>query len=301
MRSRSAGKICDRLWYLGREESGIYLLQGDRCSMVISGGMSFLAPLVIGQMNAFGIDEGRIAKLLILHAHFDHVGLVPFFGRRNRDLEVCGSARGWEILGMPKGISTINAFSRLVAERMGVTGCLEGRDLEWRDDIAGRTVREGDSIDVGGLTVRIFETPGHSSCSISAYCPELCALFPSDGGGIPYADSVIPAGNSNFTLYQRSLEKLEPLSVDIFCADHYGYVTESEARSYLSRSIDAAAQTRFLIEAVYRRTQSIEETVKELVEAIYARHPGYFLPPEIYAGVYRQTVRHIAGALTGQL
>ena len=44
---------------------------------------------------------------------------------------------------MPKGIETINAFSRVVAERMGVTGCLEGRDLEWRDDVAGEAVSEG--------------------------------------------------------------------------------------------------------------------------------------------------------------
>jgi len=297
MRRRSAGKIHDRLWYLGREESGIYLLEGDSASLIISGGMSYLAPMVLNQLHAFGIDEGRIGKLLILHAHFDHVGLVPFFRRRYPALEIFASKRGWEILRMQKGIDTINAFSRLVAERMGVPGCLEGRDLEWRDDVAGEAVSEGDQIDLGGMTVRILETPGHSSCSLSAYCPEIRALFPSDGAGIPYQQAIIPSGNSNFTVYQQSLEKLEPLAVEILCADHYGYVTGPEAADYISRSIDAAAEKRALIEAIYRRTRSLDETVKELVAEIYANHTGYFLPREIYEGIYRQTVRHVAGAL----
>jgi len=297
MRRRSAGRVHDRLWYLGREESGVYLLEGDSSSLIVSGGMSYLAPMVLNQLQAFGIDEGRIGKLLILHAHFDHVGLVPFFKRRYSALEIFASKRGWEILRMAKGIDTINAFNRLVAEKMGVTGCLEGRDLEWRDDVAGEAIFEGDKIDLGGVTVQIFETPGHSSCCVAAYCPEIRALFPSDGAGIPYEQTIIPAGNSNFTMYQQSLKKLEPLAVDILCADHYGYITGAEATDYIARSIDAAAEKRALIEAVYRRTRSVDETVKELVAQVYLNHPAYFLPPEIYAGVYRQTVRHVAGAL----
>jgi 2-aminobenzoylacetyl-CoA thioesterase len=297
MRHRSAGRIHDRLWYLGREESGLYLLEGDSSSLIISGGMSYLAPMVSSQLRAFGIDEGKIGRLLILHAHFDHVGLVPFFRRRYRALDILASKRGWEVLGMGKGIDTINAFSRLVADKMGVSGCLEGRDLEWRDDVTGEAVFEGDRIDLGGLTVQIIETPGHSSCSVSAYCPEIRALFPSDGAGIPYGQAIIPSGNSNFTLYQQSLKKLEPLPVDLLCADHYGYVTGTEAAEYISRSIAAAAEKRELIEAVYLRTRSEEETVRELVAEIYTNHTAYFLPPEIYTGIYRQTVRHVAGAL----
>jgi glyoxylase-like metal-dependent hydrolase (beta-lactamase superfamily II) len=297
MRNRDAGKICDRLWYLGREESGIYLLEGERGSLIVSGGMSYIAPMVLDQLNAFGIDEKRIIGILILHAHFDHIGLIPLLKRRNPGSEVLASHRGWEILRMPNGIETINAFSRLVAERMGAADGLAGLDLEWREDVTGRAVSEGDEIDLGGMGVRILETPGHSSCSISAYVPELRALFPSDGGGIPFAQMIVPAGNSNYTRYQESLEKMSRLDVGILCADHYGYVTGREAEDYLLRSIGAAGEKRARIEGIYRRTGSIEETVKLLVEEVYSRQPDYFLPPEIYAGVYRQTVRHIAGAL----
>jgi len=143
---------------------------------------------------------------------------------RNAEIDVYALARAWEILNMPKGIETINAFSRLVADRMGLTGCLTGQDLQRRNDITGRVVSEGAEIDLWGISVQILEPPGHSSCFISAYVHEINALFPS---------VIIPYGNSNFTQHQDSLEKPKPLKVDIFCADHYGYVTGREAEGYV--------------------------------------------------------------------
>jgi glyoxylase-like metal-dependent hydrolase (beta-lactamase superfamily II) len=297
MRSHNAGRIGERLWYLGREEAGVYLLEGDASSMIINGGMSYLAPVVQDQLVSFGIDEKKLKKLLILHSHFDHVGLVPFFRRRDPDLQVYASARAWQILQMPKAIETINASSRLVAQRKGVSKSLEGLDLEWRADGEGRVVSEGAQIDLGGLTVQILETPGHSSCSISAYIPEIRVLFPSDGGGIPYKDMVLSSGNSNFSQYQQSLDKLKSLKVDMFCADHYGYVTGAEAEGVIVRSIDSAKNYRAMVEEIYRRTSSIDATVQALVEERYAQVPDFVIAPEIYAGVCRQIARHIAGAM----
>jgi len=297
MRHRNPGKVSDRLWYLGREESGVYLLEGNDSSLIISGGMSYLAPVVLEQMRDFDIKEEKIDKLIILHAHFDHVGLVPFFKRRYPELQIFALARGWEILKMEKAIATINSSSIMVARRLGVEDLLKGLDLEWREDVSGSVVSEGSVIDLGGLTVRVLETPGHSSCSLSVYCPEIKALFPSDGGGIPFEDIIAPAGNSDYTKYQQSLEKLSALPVDIFCADHYGYVTGEEANAYIRNSMKSAKKHRAQMEAIYRRTGSVEETVQEIVEGVYKERPGYFLSREIYAGVYRQTVRHIAAAM----
>jgi glyoxylase-like metal-dependent hydrolase (beta-lactamase superfamily II) len=297
MRIRNPGRVRDRLWYLGHVESGIYLLEGQDESLVISGGMSYICPTVMGQFEEFGIDKARIKKLLILHAHFDHLGVVPFFKRCQTALEIYASARAWEILRMPEAIDTINEFSRSVADRMGMgEACLE-YDVDWRMDIAGTTVSEGDILDLGDFKVEIIETPGHSSCSISAYVPQIKALFPSDGGGVPYKDMIITSGNSNYTAFQRSLEKLEGLEVDYLCADHYGYVIGDEARDFISCAIAQAREHRARIEDVYSKTKDIDATVKELIGSLYAEHPDYFLSPEIFEGVYRQMVRHIVAAV----
>jgi len=78
MRIRKPGRVNERIWFLGREESGVYLLDGNNGSMIVSGGISYIVADLLQQFKEFGIDENRIQKLLILHSHFDHVGIVPF-------------------------------------------------------------------------------------------------------------------------------------------------------------------------------------------------------------------------------
>lgn len=297
MRIRTPGKINDRIWFLGRVESGVYLIKGDNSSMIISGGMSYILPDILSQLKEFHIDEKRIDKILILHSHFDHVGIIPFFKRRNPDIELYGSERAWEILRMEKAIVTINEFSKKVAQRFGKEEIYFNFDIEWRSDIEGEVVHEGSQIDLGGIKVSIIEIPGHSSCCIAAYVPELKALFPTDGGGIPFNQIVITSGNSNFTRYQQSLEKMKNLDVEFYCADHYGYVIGEEARSFIHETIKVARNNRSLMEEIYRLTRNVELCAEKLVSSFYQEHEDYFLPREISLDVYRQMIRHIASTI----
>jgi len=297
MRIREPGKIREGLWALGREESRVYLLEGNGASMIVSGGMSYIVPEMLQQFKEFKIDEGRIEKLLILHSHFDHVGIIPFFKRRHPGMEVFASGRAWEILKMPKAVTTINEFSRNVAKRMGKEELYSAYDLDWREDVTGKPVREGDRIHVGGIEVLILETPGHSSCSITAYVPQWKALFPTDGGGIPFKEMIVPSGNSNYTQFQESLEKLKDLEVDYYCADHYGHVVGEEAGDFIHQSIEMARRHRNQIEEALRSEGDIDKATRNLIASFYEDNPDYFLSPEILTGVYRQIVRHIASTM----
>ncbi|MGZ3494286.1 MAG: MBL fold metallo-hydrolase [Thermodesulfobacteriota bacterium] len=300
MRIRKPGKVRDGIWFLGREESGVYLLEGKNDSMIVSGGMSYIVPDLLQQFKQFDIDEKRIKYILVLHSHFDHVGIVPFFKRRHPEMEVYASERAWEILRMDKAILTINEFSRNVAKRMKRENIFSTYDLEWGNDVSGKTIREGDRISLEDLEVSIFETPGHSSCCIAAYVPELKVLFPTDGGGIPFDETIVTSGNSNFTKYQQSLERLKDLEVDYYCADHYGYVIGKEAGEFISRSITMAEKNRARMEQVYRSTRDIDLAARELISSFYQENPYYFLSPEIFLDVYRQMVRHIASTIEGK-
>jgi glyoxylase-like metal-dependent hydrolase (beta-lactamase superfamily II) len=300
MRIRKPGKVREGVWFLGREESGVYLLEGNDGSMIVSGGMSYIVSDILQQFKEFGIDGNRIKKLLILHSHFDHVGIVPFFKRRHPEINVYASERGWEILQMDKAILTINEFGRNVARRMGKGDVYSAYDLEWRKDVSGEIVREGDRMDLGGLEISILEIPGHSSCCIAAYVPELKALFPTDGGGIPFDQTIVSSGNSNYTTYQQSLERLKDLEVEYYCADHYGYATGAEAREFISRSIEMAKKNRAWMEEVYRSTRDIDAAAQKLTSSFYEENPDYFLSPEIFLDVYRQMVRHLATRMEGK-
>jgi glyoxylase-like metal-dependent hydrolase (beta-lactamase superfamily II) len=200
---------------------------------------------------------------------------------------------------MEKAIHTINEFSQTVTKKLGKEELYSTYDLNWRDDVVGETVCEGDRIDLGGLKISILEIPGHSSCCIAAYVPEFKALFPTDGGGIPFDETIVISGNSNYTQYQQSLEKLKSLEVDYYCADHYGYVVGEEAREFISKSIEMAGQQRAQIEEVYRSTQDIDLAAQKLLSIFYQESPDYFLSPEILLEVYRQIMRHIAQVIEG--
>jgi glyoxylase-like metal-dependent hydrolase (beta-lactamase superfamily II) len=221
------------------------------------------------------------------------VGIVPFLKRRNSKLEVYALRRAWGILHTKKAIDTLNDFSRNVAKRMEREKVYAIYDLDWRDDIRGMAIKEGDRINLGNLEICILDTPGHSSCSISAYMPHFKALFASEAGGIPYKESIIAFGNSNFTEFQQNLKKLKDLDVECFCADHYGYVVGEEARNIIRHIISVARKHRASIKEAYRCTGNIETAAYQLTNAFHKENPDWIVSPEIVEGVYRQMLRHI--------
>jgi glyoxylase-like metal-dependent hydrolase (beta-lactamase superfamily II) len=262
--------------------------------MLINAGTVYLVPFLLRQFREFGIDEARITRLLMLHSHYDHVGTAPFFKRKNEKLELYASARGWRILGMPRVVKAINEAGRQAATRMGMATLHKDYPVAWGDDVAGKALSDGDRLGVEPFEGVIYETPGHSICSISYYVPALKALFPSDAGGIPYGEIILASGNANFTRYEESLERLKKLEVNYLCADHYGYIAGPEAGTYILESIQAARDRRREFMDVYRRTMDVEETTRILVETFYENRPDYFLSREILTGIFRQMLRHMA-------
>ncbi|RJR30131.1 MAG: MBL fold metallo-hydrolase [Desulfobacteraceae bacterium] len=294
VRIRVPGKIGDRLWMLGLEESCIYVVEGEKESIIINGGLSYVAPDLIRQFDQYGIDESRIKGILVLHAHFDHMGIVPFFKRRRPEIRVYGSERACEIFKNPKGRRVANEFSRLVAERVGRAQLLDEYDLSWNGDVEGTVLSEGDCIDLGGATLRIYETPGHSLCSIAAYMQESKALFASDSIGIPFKEIIETSPAYNYADYMESLEKLKNLEVDLICADHYGYITGEEAREYVVRTIIAARETYSMMKQTFRRAKSVEKAAEEWTRTFCKERPDYLLTPEILKKVNEQIFSHLA-------
>ena len=67
MRIREAGPISNQLIFLGDKRVCMYLLKGERYSL-LGGGMSYVVPAVEEQVDRFGVDRCRIMGLLILHS-----------------------------------------------------------------------------------------------------------------------------------------------------------------------------------------------------------------------------------------
>ncbi|HUH67104.1 MAG TPA: MBL fold metallo-hydrolase, partial [Syntrophales bacterium] len=246
-------------------------------------------------MKAFGIDAERIGKILILHSHFDHVGIAPYFKRKYPDIEICASAPAWKIFAMPKAIEIMNSYSRLSAKWWGDESDIDKYDLDWRDDITGATLSEGDRIDLGGITLHIIDTPGHSNCSITAYDPERRILFASDAVGIPYKEFCFPSMNTNMAQYLESLEKLKPLPVSFLCGDHYGYITGDEASGFVNLTLAEGNKWKTAMEDVYRKQGGdIDAAGKIIAEDFFKQMPDYFIRRDILEGVFKQMLKFIS-------
>lgn len=288
------GRVTDHIEYLGAEDMCIYLLKG-REYMLIEGGMSYIVPTLLNQLDERGIDPRRISKFLILHSHFDHCGAVPPIKRRFPWVQVVASHRTKELYAKEKVVNIIRERNREILKARGLGEVSKEMFLDFDELPVDIPVGEGDLIDVGdGVTVEIIEVPGHSSCSVAAFAKPDNALFASDAGGIPNYENVIyPAGNEDFILYQRSLEKMRKYPVEVHCAARYGAYTGEEGRTYMDRSIKAAEDYRLRVIEISTRKGDTDEAVDELFEEHLNRAGTSDVSPEIMKALTKNMVEVI--------
>jgi glyoxylase-like metal-dependent hydrolase (beta-lactamase superfamily II) len=263
--------------------------------MLINGGVSMVVPDLLRQFEMFYIDESRITKMLLLHSHFDHIGVAPYLKRRHPELNIYASERAVTVLTNPDVIRSVNAASQYAIENSANRDACRDFDLAWETSIQCEALTEGDRIDLGNMSVEIYATPGHSPCSISAYVPELKALFPSDAGGLPLGEKIITYGTSDFATYIQSLEKLTSLKTRLVCSDHYGCVCEDEAASFIQDSIAVARQRVATIASTYQRTGDLDETAGILAGRF--RDEGNFnlVPFDVFVAAQRSMVSSVVG------
>jgi glyoxylase-like metal-dependent hydrolase (beta-lactamase superfamily II) len=294
---REPQKVSEEIEYLGTTDMCIYLLKG-REYMFIEGGMSYVVPILLRQLEERGIDQSKITKFLILHSHFDHCGIVPFFKRKLPQIEVLASARTKEVFGKEKAIHFIRERNRAMIEYYGIQREAAELNLDFDAIPVDRVVREGDSIDLGnGLTIEFMEVPGHSSCSIAAYVGKIKALFASDAAGVPNEKGIIyPIGNENFIQFQQSLAKLSEYHVEILCAARNGVFLGEEGRKFISKTMRAADQLRQEVIRRFREMGDRERVTRELCDRIYAEVKTVDIPKGIFLGVMKSIVDNIVNA-----
>ncbi|MBU2499386.1 MAG: MBL fold metallo-hydrolase [Proteobacteria bacterium] len=288
------GKVTERITFLGRRDSCLYLVDGGGESVLVGGGMAYVVPDILEQIRRYGIREREIRRVIILHAHFDHCGAAPFLKRRWPWMRVTASVRGKDLLSNPEVSKAIAALNQQFIVRAGLEEEAARLGFGFTGIEVEETAREGDLISCGDVILEVLEVPGHSSCSIAVYVPQEKALFASDAAGVRSGDYFFSAGNSNFDHYQQSLDKMAKYEVKVVAGEHYGAAVGEEARTFLPRAIEEAKKTRALLEASYRRTRDVQKSTEEMTKIFMAQPPPGFLDREVIAIVAGQMVKHIA-------
>lgn len=181
-----SGKMLDRFVYA-------YLLYG-RSICLIDAGVSSSYPILSDYVRRTGRDPRDIKKLVLTHAHPDHMG-----GGRTVQKET-----GCRIAAHALDKPWIEDVDLQFRERpiLNLYSLVEG-SLK-----VDHTLEDNDTLDLGeGLTLRVIHTPGHSKGSISLILEPMGLLFSADAipmrGAVPIYDDILSSIDSIRKLQQR--------------------------------------------------------------------------------------------------
>lgn len=248
----------------GTRQINLYLLRGDRNALVDSGVAGVPTETVLPYLASLGLSAADLSLLVNLHAHADHVG---------GDAELLAASGGALRIGAHRVDAPAVADHRLLAtqvygqtdeERIAVTVRRCGADVPVAERYAG-----DETIDLGGIGVRVLHVPGHTPGNISLYDPVHRALIHGESVMGPSQVDAEGYRTAPFgvdpTAYRQGLEMLRGLEIEWFLSSHRPPAGRDEGLAF----IDASLAALDAFEATCRAALDVGVTnVDELATAV---------------------------------
>lgn len=295
-------QVADKVWMLGTYEYPLYLAGAGTERVLFEGGTGPMGALVCEQLEELGIPLQSIRRLVIPHAHPDHVMAVPVLRGRIAGLKVLASPAAAATLGAEKAVAffckideAITAgliHHRQVAERHRPLPLVEPRIA------VDEHLAEGDRLAADGLGFAVLETPGHSDCSLSFHEPQRGILLVSDAVGyyMHGHDYWWPDYFADYAAYLHSIRRLAALGAETLCLGHHGVIQgRDDVRAFLEAALEATAQYHQRIVALARQRRTAREIAEQLGSEVFEKTPGW-LPLDFFQKncnlLVKQSLKH---------
>jgi glyoxylase-like metal-dependent hydrolase (beta-lactamase superfamily II) len=212
------------------------------------------------------LGNEKIDLALLTHSHYDHTGACSLL-QDKYGFEIITSQRTKEILENEKAIAFIDdlnqKFKKMLDDRSG-TVFSKPRNV--------RGVGENDVLDLsGGQTIEVFETPGHTRCSVSFLLKPENILFPGDAAGVMEKSGKLkPLFLSSYAQYERSLKKLMALEAGMLALPHNSVVRgEVKVREFLATSLDETQKLKEEILSWLQKSDDFSMIAEKILEREY--------------------------------
>jgi 2-aminobenzoylacetyl-CoA thioesterase len=234
--------ITENFYQLGTPSFPVYLSKGQK-SMIIEGGTSSISILIIEQIEDLGIRPDSIDYLFLTHTHADHVGAVPYLKWLCPNLEVIGNPIAADLLKNRANIREIVKSDHNIAEIMLSKRQIKELPPELKNPVfhIDTVVDEGDVIELGqGVTWKIYNTPGHSSCHTSLFEEKEKIVVIGDATGFysPEKDSFWPNYFSSLADYCYSIKKLRALPAKKGVLSH-NFIIKEDVPGFLNKALES--------------------------------------------------------------
>lgn len=202
-----AFRLVGNIYYVGAKNIASYLITTPQGHILVDTGTTEMTPVITANVEKLGFKMRDIKIMLSSHAHFDHIG---------------GHAAMKKLTG-----------ARVMAIRQDAEALEAGKDLSplgdegWAPVKVDRVLKDGDTVALGGTTLRAVWAPGHTpGCTVwTTTVPDAgrnysVALF---GCGAPNG-GVKLIGNPKFPALvddaMATFRKLKTLKPDVYVSGH---------------------------------------------------------------------------------
>lgn len=290
------GKAADGLYVLGTSHFPTHLVIGAE-PVLIEAGVTCLGVLYESEIRKV-LKIQVPTHLFLTHVHFDHCGAAAFLKQKFPGLNICASQKAADIMRRPNAVKTIKQLNDEVEGWIGEEETPNpARAIPFEPFGVDRVLAEGDRIDIGnGLTVEVLATPGHTWDSLSYYIPQKKWVFIGEAGGVTGPTGFISTEFlADFDAYMQNLERLASLNPDIVSQSHFALFTGADAKTFFSRSIEAALRFKALADGFLDEEHGdVDKVVQRIKAAEYDPLPGPKQPLTAYLLNLHARVRHLA-------
>ncbi len=296
MKQPARGQIHERITAIATESYPAYIVRGENKTLMIDSGVNLLGPSYLASIKAMFGDAGGIDYLFVTHSHYDHLGSADYLKRHLPGLQIGAHERVAGLVRKPSALETMNRLSASHVELLGHGTA--GEDLTLHPFEIDVLLKQGDEIDLGGLSCRVYETPGHTRDSLAYYFPEIKAVFPGDACGVlrTGTDGALQVEFvASYQDYVDSLKLIASLEPEIICLAHNWVLTREDATEFLERSLAETFEYRELIESYLNAAGgNVEQAIQDMARAEYTDDDDTLPPSAAYMTNLTAQVKHIA-------
>jgi glyoxylase-like metal-dependent hydrolase (beta-lactamase superfamily II) len=276
-------QLTENIYVLGNPYFFTYLVKDKPCALLdlnISGAV----PLILQQLHELGVSPSEIGYLAILHAHFDHVGLIPYFKQISPGVKVVGSVKASEVLAKPGIIANMRKIDEDASKFLKEMGIFKDIPplIPYQTLEVDVVVKDGDHLFLENTDIEFMATLGHSPCSLSAYLPKEKVAFISDVLGFYLFEEniVTPSFSQSVKNCLDSAARLSALNIEVLGTGHWSVFNgRDKIQNYFRLAIQGIHQLKNDLKQMAANGASEEKLLDRVMEATYLG-PMVIYPPE---------------------